>query len=355
MTATLRERLGCWLHERWRAELVLRTPALARACGLAWQDLHNRSERLHPDPRTPGRVCAWTDSSKLTVVRTFPDVGVRLLKHVLTEWPVRFAPDDAPIATGDPDVSILIPIAGTARMAQFRLALAAARAQVDVAVETVVVEQWPEATLRGNLPAGVRYLHQPVPVDAEFNKSRALNAAARIASGRYLLILDADLLLPERFASECALALENVDSVRPARWIFYLDRSSSDLLSIAWDATSLVDVDSVVANTPMPIALRRSTYWEVGGHDEAYEGWGGEDTEFLDRLRTCTVGEGGWMPILHVWHPPAAKKADGDRNRRLHDAKMALSTAARIENLAAAVGHHEKESRSTHTGNGNPI
>lgn len=333
MTATLRERLGCWLHERWRAELVLRMPRLAALLGWSWLDLCNRNQRLRKDLHTPGRVCAWSDSSKLTVARVFPDIGARLLRHVLKEWPVRFAPDAEPSICAEPEVSILMPIAGTERIAQFRLALAAARAQVGVAVEIVVVEQWPEPTLRGTLPEGVRYLHQPVASGTEFNKSRALNAAASCASGRYLIILDADLLIPQRFASECAKALGELESARPTRLIFYLDRPSSNHVSSAGDLSSSLAADSVITNTPMPIALRRSTYWELGGHDETYAGWGGEDSEFLDRLRTRTIGEGGWMPVLHAWHPPAAKKADGTRNRELHDAKMAMAAVERIRML----------------------
>lgn len=331
--ATLRERIGCWLHERWRAELVLRFPRVAALLGWSWLDLCNRNENLRLDPFTSGRVCAWPDSSKLTVARVFPDVGARLLRYVLKQWPVRFAPDAASSVSVEPEVSILIPIAGTARITQFRLALAAARAQVGVAVEVVVVEQWPEPTLRDTLPEDVRYLHQPVCAGMEFNKSLALNTAARSAAGRYLIILDADYLIPERFASECANVLGKVESTRPARMIFYLNRSGSKRISAGGDVSTITGIEGVVANNPTPIAVRRSSYWDVGGHDESYAGWGGEDTEFLDRLRTRTVGEGGWMPVLHAWHPPAAKKADGTRNRELHDAKMTVSAVDRIRML----------------------
>ncbi|GHC05628.1 glycosyltransferase family 2 protein [Thermomonas carbonis] len=335
-TSSLRERAGCWLYERWQAELVLRAPGLARTLGLAWQDVHNRSERLQLDPITGGRVCEWQDSSRLTVARIFPDVGTRLLRHALQEWPVRFAGADHATAPGAPDISILIPIAGQSRMAQFRLALATARAQIGVNTEVVVVEQWPDATLRYSLPSDVRYLHQIAAEGAQFNKSKALNAGARAASGRNLIILDADYVLPERFAAECAYALENVDAVRSARWIFYLDRTSSERLATTYDCLTNGGTEAIVSNNPTPLALRRSVYWEIGGHDEAYEGWGGEDTEFLDRLRIRPISEGGWMPVLHAWHAPAPKKADGDRNRMLHEERMAIPVEVRIARLRAA-------------------
>lgn len=333
---SLRRRLGCWLHERWRVELVLRAPALARMCGLSWLDLRNRNERLRREASTGGRACEWTDSSRLNVVRQFPRTGLRLLRHVLRDWPLQFARDDQPMAAdGAPEVSILIPIGGSARMPQFRLALAAARGQSGVACEVLVVELAPRPSLRDSLPADVRYLHQAMDEGAEFNKSLALNAAARMAAGRCLLVLDADYLLPARFAAECARALQIHEAVRPARWIFHLDRASSERLAVDRDVAAIDGVQAVISNNPTPLALRRTTYWEIGGHDEAYAGWGGEDSEFLDRLRTRAIAEGGWMPVLHAWHAPAPKKADGDRNRSLHEAKLRQPAAQRIRDLVA--------------------
>lgn len=342
----IRAKVGCWMHERWRSEIVLRLPRLAQACGMSWPDLRNRNEQLRQDPATGGRVCKWQDSSRLTVARVFPRVGIRLLRHVLREWPVRFVPSEyipeAFPAGVAPVVSILIPVGGTARMTQFELALAAARGQVGVVCEIVVVEQWPTATLRDRLPVGVRYLHQVAAAGEEFNKSKALNAAAQISLGENLLILDADFIMPERFAAECSNALLRVEAVRPARWIFYLDRASSEQLTATHDSEAIGCIESIVSNTPNPLALRRLTYFEIGGLDESYAGWGGEDTEFLDRLRTRKVGEGGWMPILHAWHAPASRKSDGDRNRLRHASNMKLPPPQRILRLRqqqAETGH----------------
>ena len=41
------------------------------------------------------------------------------------------------------------------------------------------------------------------------------------------------------------------------------------------------------------------------------------------------------MPVIHAWHPSAPKKVDGDRNRGLHEAKMAAPAAERIARLLA--------------------
>lgn len=336
METSLRQRLGCWLHERWQTELLLRFPKVMQLLGMSWLDLRNRGEKLRLDLDTGGRSCEWTDSSRLTVARVFPQVASRLLSFVLREWPIRFHDGFREETHLQPVVSILIPIGGADRLKQFEMALMAARAQIGVTYEIVVVEQSKYAQLHSWLPADVRYLHQSSDCGADFNKSRALNAAAREARGEVLLILDGDFLIPVRFASECARTLQRVEAVRPARLIFNLDRSASERLLQTLDTKTLDLVESVVANAPNPMAVRRSTYWKIGGHDEAYDGWGGEDLEFLDRLRTRDIAEGGWMPVLHVWHAPAPKKANGDRNRALHEAKMTLPPCERIAALCGA-------------------
>lgn len=333
---SLRQRLGCWCHERWRTELVVRVPWLARGLGLSWLDLCNRAERLRAEPGSIGRVCGWQDSSRLTVARIFPQVGLRLLRRVLREWPVRLAGEADVVASEHPQVTIVIPIGGTERMQQFDLALASARAQTGVATEILVVEQSPEPTLEGRLPPDVRYRHDRVDAgSAGFNKSRALNLGARCARGESLLLMDADFLLPERFACECHQALVTFEGVRPMRLLFYLDAPSLPAIHRSRRLEAAVGVDDIVENNPTPIAVRKATYWAIGGHDEDYAGWGGEDTEFLDRLRTRRISEAGWLPLVHVWHAAAPKKASGDRNHRLHEAKMRTSSATRIQELRA--------------------
>lgn len=334
-SATMRQKLGCWLNERWRAELVLMAPRLAGAAGVRWLDLRNRNERVRDDAASGGRICDWNDSSRYTAARVFPGLAPRLLRHALREWPLQVAEAPARHRAELPSVSIIIPIGGTDRLAQFDLSLNAARAQGDVDCEVVVVEQSSEPTLAGRLPPDVTYLHQPKIDVGGFNKSRALNTGAHAARGDVLVILDGDYLLPTAFARECARVLREKEAVRPARWIFYLDAESTAALSKSRDPSRIAGVEAIVSNNPTPFAIRRSAYWEIGGHDEDYIGWGGEDTEFLDRLRTRQISEGGWMPVVHAWHPVAPKKADGDRNRGLHAAKMAVPAVERIARLLA--------------------
>jgi len=336
--ARLKRALGCWLFERWKIELVLNAPALAKWMGLTWLDLCNRNETLTVDDVTGGRVCQWSDSSRLTAVSVFPSLGARISRTLLEEWPVSSFAVGSDAGRSRPAMSFLIPVGGDSRMAQFFAALGAARAQAGVPSEVVVVEQGVDQHLLGKLPSDVVYYFQRVSAGKHFNKSSALNKAARLASGDALVILDADYLLPSRFALTSAAALTTVEAARPARWILYLEQPQGRHQAPRQSpGHCIANIESIVSNNPTPIVVRQSTYWAIGGHDEEYEGWGGEDSEFLDRLRTRSISEGGWLPVWHLWHPPAAKKKDGDRNSALHGAKMAIPARQRIAKLMGAL------------------
>ena len=50
------------------------------------------------------------------------------------------------------------------------------------------------------------------------------------------------------------------------------------------------------------IALSRRVYEEIGGFDEEFVGWGGEDNEFWDRCLTRRIYPFAYLPLIHLWH-----------------------------------------------------
>ena len=332
----LKQKVGCWLHERWRAELVLRMPKLASYLGLTWLELCNRHEEITSDPSTGGRICRWQDSSQLTVSRLFPAVGARLLAKCTADWPFEFRFGSLPVLSGCPQVSVIVPIGGDDRLRQFELSLASLRAQQGVLFEIIVVEQSFTPLLSDRLPVDVRYLHaRSTSSKMPFNKSWALNVGARHARGRIIVIHDADYAAPRAYVRACCDALDHHEAVRPARFIFHLDDKSTDAMFASRTLPRKAGVSAVVQNNPTPIAVTSETYWQIGGHDESYFGWGGEDAEFLERLRTRAICEAGWAPMVHLWHPPAPQKAPGKRNQSLHAVIAADPPQRRIETLRA--------------------
>jgi hypothetical protein len=333
--ASLKSRFGCWLHERWKAEMILLAPSLSRRPGLFWLDLCNRQERLKIDPETAGRVCQWQDSSRLTLAAVFPGVAARLLRHVLQEHEIQFA-DVPPPAAARPKVSFLLPVGGEDRVEQFKTCLRSVLGQTGVEVEAIVVEYGASPLYRSHVPAGVNYLSiEPSEPRDQYNKSIAMNAGFRQCEGEIVVILDADMLIPARTAARLHELFERteLDACRFGRFIFELDQETSQAVQARQSVRHVERVMSIVQNTPNPMAVRRDAYWAIGGHDERFFGWGGEDIEFLTRLRTRRVSDGGFLPIVHLWHPTAPKKSTGHRNQNLVDELFAIPPEDRIARL----------------------
>ncbi len=335
---TFRQKLGCWLNERWRAELVLRTPGLAKRLGLDWLDLCNRHESLVRHSRTIGRRCEWSGTSRLTVCRLFPRVGDRLLHRLLAEWPIRFAdPSKARSLEGVPRVSIIIPIRGRDRLPQLRYCLSTLFAQRGCRLEILVVEQDRERLIQSDLPEGIRYFHaRSEQSGADFNKSWALNVGARMAGAEYLLFHDADMLAPSDYVrSVCGVLDQGFEAVRPVRLVVDLNKTQTERLYGGGRLENLRSLSDFVQNCPALFAVRKRAYWRIGGHDEAFSGWGGEDDELVQRLRTQRLWEGGFAPLVHLWHPPQSGKSRQDPAKvSLIEAKARTTVEERISDLA---------------------
>ena len=319
---TLKQKLGCWLHERWRLELVLRAPGLARRLGLEWVDMRNRNERLEKTSDGAGRICRWQDSSFLTVCRTFPATGARLLRHAWCERRVGSAPP----------VSVILPVRGEERFAAVAFVVETLRRMVGPESEILVCEHAAASCYARDWSRGVRHLFVPAAAGEVFNKSKAMNAGARAARNPVLVLLDADAVPPPDFVARAVACLDGGwEAVRPVRFLFLLDEAASREFLRRGSAEDVGAVAFVHQNNPgLATVIRRATYFEIGGHDERFEGWGGEDVEFLDRARTRKMYPGSFLPAIHLWHAPAPQKQSGHRNNELLRRILAEPTESRV-------------------------
>lgn len=351
------EAVGCWLRERWRAELALNR-VLSGITGSNWLDVRNRHQRIENDPVSGGRVCLWTSSSLLTATRIFPRVGARLLETCLAEWPIRFA-DRLPVRplgarqpAARPRISFILPVGGGSdRIPHFRLSVASLLAQVDCPLEIIVVEYSAKPCYGPEVPKECIYHHLPADPQVDgYNKSAAMNAGVRIAQADVVALLDADMIVPERLSAwltERFDCFPDLAAMRYARLIFNLDEADSRKMDPQKPLQVPQQIRFVNQNTPMPLAVRKSAYEEVGGHDEAFVGWGGEDLEFLSRLRTLRCSEGGRVPIVHIWHPFAPQKANGHSNSDLLAKTLHIPPHERIAKLRASQRPDRVDTRIT--------
>jgi N-terminal domain of galactosyltransferase len=284
--ATLRHRLGALAYD-W--------PRFRRAMSGRgkWVAFRNRGERLSIDAATGGARCEWVFSSDLHIANVFPSTGRALMRRALGEWPIESA--ETPRVSGTPRVSFIIGHRGEARLPLLLETLGSIAAQRDVAIECIVVEQSVAPT--ATLPPWVRRVHTLIESDAlPYNRSWAFNAGAKVAQSKLLVLHDNDILVPAAYASELVKRHgEGNEFIDLKRFLFYLDgqkqleRVSQNLLGGS-------------------IAADRDAYFAIGGFDESFVGWGGEDNELWERAATRRTFTFGYLPFVHLWHAPQPEK-----------------------------------------------
>ena len=304
---SLRSRLGALVYDVPRFAAAMAGPS-------RWIHMRNRRERTRFDGR--GVQCHWEFTSDLHIAKVFPSAGMRLSQKAFRQWPIAFA--DAPQAAGTPLVTFVVGHRGMARLPHLLATLRSIAGQTDVAVECVVVEQAVEREIESRLPPWVRYVHTPPPdtdpgTDYEYNRAWTLNAGARAARGELLVLHDNDMLVPSRYAAELVARMrEGWDFLDLKRFTFYLPEDVTQ--RFFHSATLRTDVPSMIVQNlrGASIAASRRAYFAIGGFDESFVGWGGEDNKFWERAEVGgRVDAYGYLPFVHLFHAPQKGKLQG--------------------------------------------
>jgi N-terminal domain of galactosyltransferase len=327
--------------------------------GQRYLTLCNRYEHLLAAPDGSGYRCNWEWTSDLHAPTVVPAWGGRLLRLALRDHPIlcRKEPSKRTVA---PDVSFIIGHRGVDRLPHLLKTLESIAGQQDAAIECIVVEQDVEARLPGRLPAWVRYLHTPPPApEMPYCRAWAFNVATRHARSRVLVLHDNDLMISSDYAK---LALERLeagyDVVDLKRFVFYLSEVRTHQLLGGQSPLEGLIPQKIVQNLlgGCSVVVYRSAYLAIGGMDEGFIGWGGEDNEFWERVQTLRVWPYGCVPLLHLWHPvQAGKHQPGNPALARHRMLTAVAVGERIERLrqtvsgamSGPVGWDEKQTRAS--------
>lgn len=136
---------------------------------------------------------------------------------------------------------------------------------------------------------------------APFSVSASRNTGVEAASGDMLLIVDADSLAPYETITTALDAAQYGGAHFAYDRIVYLDEAESE---------QVYRGDAPTGSHPRQgphesslIAIRRDAYWEAGGYDERFQGYGGEDNAFRIAADTL-LGPCTWHPGLAyaLWH-----------------------------------------------------
>ena len=249
-----------------------------------WLGITNRDDRLTSDGR--GFQCEWRFGHELHIANILPSTSKRLMRVALNRWPIKMA--EAPRQDGRVVATFVIGHRGLERLPHLLATLRSIAAQ-SVPVACVVVEQSHAPEISSRLPAWVRYIHTAVPPDAPYGRSSTLNAGVAHAESDVVILHDNDMLVPAGYAAEAAARVaEGWTFANLKRFIFYLPRYESDRVF----ATGSVrpSKSTIVQNVHGgSIVAERKAYEAIGGYDESFVGWGGEDNDFWDAPTTSDI------------------------------------------------------------------
>ncbi|SFD02642.1 glycosyltransferase family 2 protein [Algibacter pectinivorans] len=141
------------------------------------------------------------------------------------------------------------------------------------------------------------------PVNGQlWNKSRAINIALKLCNTPYFLVGDIDLVFhPDFIKIASKLASENVTYFK------YSFLSKEESLKDKNFEDYEIDFEGgkeITGTTLFPT----ETLKKVNGYDEFYHGWGAEDTDIHQRLKTFGLHVSFYdsnILVKHQWHPKA--------------------------------------------------
>jgi len=173
-----------------------------------------------------------------------------------------------------------------------------------------------------------------------WSRARALNRAAARAETPWLVFTDADMIFPPTWwAAVMAALAAPVAGAEPVCWLTRSRDIRQPLMGFlppdgvlsAEVLVAMSDLHPTVGQGAGMIVPRR-WFEEVGGFDETYQTWGGEDNDLTLRVEWAG-GTVQWLPdptrafAAHQWHdrtwPTHADLAQVDRNRAYLAARIA--------------------------------
>ncbi len=327
---SLKEKAGCMLFD---------VPRLLPAFFLKdqWISAWNRREALKVENGGVDTTAIGACSSDIYACHVFPWIGRRLMRNAFSEWPIRFA--DRTTVSGKPEVSFVLPHRGKDRLPLLKFVISSILAQEGVSVECIVVEQNTVQEISG-LPDDVRYVHLPHPEDpAGWHKSWAFNNGVRMARADIVVCHDSDILVPMYYAREIVKRISEAGNevAHLHRFLFCLDKLSTKNTLNLQDRVSLTRSPVRVRQhwKGGTLAITRKAYFRIGGFDEEFVNWGGEDDEFFDRCVTLKSFRRGYLPFIHLWHDSQQSKGDhvGENNLRYLRELLDIPRKDRINKL----------------------
>jgi hypothetical protein len=316
---------------------VIKYEVICRFKDQGYLEIHNRTERISQGPNGKGYVCLWPYTSRLHAPQVWPYLGRKLLRLVVDRSGF-FNGQVRSNTKEEIDISVLIGHRGMDRLPHLLCTISYIAAQEGVSLECIVVEQDTTAQIERYLPSWIKYRFIRTDEIDSYNRSAAFNAASRYASGKVLLLHDNDMLIPKTYCKDILeLVKKGYEAINSKRFVFYLNQFDSVKLMDSVIHIGNCNPEYIVQNLEAggSMAITKEGYQKIGGMDESFIGWGGEDNEFWRRCSILNRWIWGYASVIHLWHPSQPMKGKDDnvnitRAREL----ISINLRDRINDLA---------------------
>jgi hypothetical protein len=153
-----------------------------------------------------------------------------------------------------------------------------------------------------------------------------------IATGDKIILHDADMLVVDGYTSEIYEILNRYDSCHIGKYVLYTSMAAADNINNLGYVDSESAIERVVEYYEGgSLAIKKDTYWGIGGFNEDYDGYGCEDCDFFSRMKSTNMLDDRKHVLLHLWHPRAEGwDSHHIKNKELEHSLSAKPTEERI-------------------------
>ncbi len=293
------------------------------------------------DHRIPDFDKEWASAlryghNNLSRPKNIPRVLSHALPPHMETYQVKEVPETWKDLPPDGYVTVVLGVRNSRRVASILEVIASLYEQT-FPVRVVVVEQ-------DLFPHCRPYLEHKVDTyvftysTADYNRSWAFNVGAALAESDLVLLHDCDLVPPEDYieSAKKLMAAEKTQAVIPWGTIKYLSKHSSE----HWPLPSPV-VEKIATSKQNirggSLLIERKFFNQLGGMDESFWGWGGEDDLFYNAMqrfgKVSIPSPTQGSELVHLWHPSSYKQEPHEVNIRHLKKLQGMSNADFLEHI----------------------
>lgn len=163
-------------------------------------------------------------------------------------------------------------------------------------IEIIIVEQDSKSKLDIDKDLFIKHLFVYNP--GSFNRSWAFNCASKNTTKEILIFTDADIYLDKEGYDECFDAIQKFEVITPNK----LEISNVVIENEADVQVQFLNKRKLHSFAGGMLIITRAAFEKIGGWDERFEGWGGEDDAMshviYNQLRSKTLN----IPNYHIDH-----------------------------------------------------